>query len=221
MDVQYIESTEGVEMLSDRTSEEADEAFDGDEVVAVDSGSRSIAEILERSRARRRRRSYTRAPGFVHGNRRLDALYETFGQTWVHETAFVERLPEGGEAAGGWTVATFEDGFLTIEHGLADELEDLDAWLASELEEVERVVFLTIDPGSEPAIYVDGVDVIGVDSSRARLQQLETRELDLTRDRDFGRGAPFAPSRSERLLESRLDVMSLICLAAKLVAPSR
>jgi len=208
-------------MLSDRTSEEADEAFEGNNRVAVDSGSRSIAQILERSRARRRRRSYTRAPGFVHGNRRLDALYNTFGQKWVDRTAFVERLPEGREAPGGWTVASFEDGFLTIEHGLGDEIEDLEVWLADQLEEIERVVLLTVDPDSESAVPVDGVEVIGVDSSRARLQQLETRELDLTRDRDFGRGAPFAPSSSERLLESRLDVMSLICLSAKLVAPSR
>lgn len=208
-------------MLSDRTNEEADEAFEEDNGVAVDSGCRSIARILERSRARRRRRSYTRAPGFVHGNRRLDALYETFGQQWVDQTAFVERLPDGPESAGGWTVATFEDGFLTIEHGLADEVGEFESWLADQLEEVERVVLLTVDPRSESAIPVGDVELIQVDSSRARLQQLETRDLDLTRDRDFGRGAPFADSPSERLLESRLDVMSLICLSAKLVAPSR
>ncbi len=207
-------------MLSDWTiNDDADEGAER-EAVPGDDGSRSIRAILKRSRARRRRRSYTRAPDFVHGNRRLEDIYETYGARWVEGTAFVEHLPGAHGVASGWTIGRFEDGFLTLEHGLSDTVDDLEGWLEERLDGLDRVLLLSIAE-SHGEFPVDVPDLLHVDSSRARLQHLETRELNLTRDREFGNGAPFASACRERLLESRLDVMTLICLSVRLVAPSR
>ncbi|MFB6374750.1 MAG: hypothetical protein ABEN55_16890 [Bradymonadaceae bacterium] len=198
-------------MLTDST--DANETANRETPSIEDGGSRSIEAILERSRARRQRRSQTRAPGFVHGNCRLDAI----GQRWVEQTAFVEYLPADDRHGAGWTVARFGDGFTTIEQGLEAELEDLEGWLAEQLDEVDRVVVLEI--GEAASADLEGFDgeIVAVASSRRRIQELESHYLGIARDRDFGAGAPFSPSPSERLLESRLDVMTLICLCDQLI----
>ena len=203
-------------MMIEPASNDADDSQDGT-TPSVDGGSRSIEAILERSRARRQRRSHTRAPGFVHGNTRLDTLYETFGPRWVERTAFVEYLPADRSNAAGWTVARFDEGFLTIDHGLDAELDDLDAWLDAALEEVDRVVVLEVDADAPAQLDDRQVDVLSVQSSRPRIQELEHHYLGMARDRDFGGAAPFSPSPCERLLESRLDVMTLVCLCEKLI----
>lgn len=204
-------------MLTDSTSTDAEGTATRETPSVDDGGTRSIAAILERSRARRRRRSHTRAPGFVHGHCRLDALYETFGKHWVERTAFLEYLPADHRHEIGWTVARFDDGFATIEHGLETEVEDLETWLAGQLDAIDRVVVLEVGDANPGKLDRLGVEVVTVDSSRRRLQELESHYLGIARDRNFGAGAPFSPSPSERLLESRLDVMTLICLCDQLI----
>jgi len=203
-------------MLTDGKSKDAESAVNSDAPSIDDGGSRSIEAILERSRARRSRRSHTRAPGFVHGDCRLDALYETFGAHWVERTAFVEYLPADDANPAGWTVARFEDRFATIEHATADDTDDLEGWLADRLDEIDRVIVLEIGDESPSSAGFDR-EVVTVESSRRRIEELETHYLGMARDRDFGAGAPFSPSPRERLLESRLDVMTLICLCDKLI----
>ena len=184
-------------------------------------GNRSIARILERGRARRNRRSFCRAPDFLHGDCRVDAPYETFGAEWVESTGFVERIVDADGQTMGWTVGTYEDGFLNLEHAARADVADIEAWLADQLRSCERVVALDL-VGREQMRSLPGVErIIPVDSSQSRLHALEQAHLKVTRDRDFGQMATPTEAMNERFLQSRLNVMTLACLCAKLVAPTR
>jgi hypothetical protein len=181
-------------------------------------GNRSITRILERSRARRNRRSYTRAPDFVHGDCRVDAPYETFGTRWVETTGFVERLTDADGAVVGWTVGTYQEGFLSLEHAAVAETDDMEAWLADRLEDCSRMVALELNLDSDPESWaIAGIDeVMPVESIQQRLHELEEEHLQVTRDRDFGGRYATSVSLDERFLQSRLNVMSLVCLCAQL-----
>lgn len=182
---------------------------------------RSIERILARRRARERRRRHTRAPDWLHGNCRLDSIYETFGAEWVESTAFVQPIRDGRGFRVGWTVATFDERFLTLAHGLRSEIDDLRSWLEMELGERERIVLVDVGRGEGADVDLDVRTTIPVRTERARLLWLEREYLDATRDSDFGRAGPSEQGREQRLLESRVDVLSVICLCATLVAPSR
>ena len=179
-------------------------------------GNRSIARILERGRARRNRRSYTRAPDFLHGDCRLDAIYKAFGRRWVETTGFVEQLTNSDGEVIGWTVGTFEERFLKIEHVARTELANPDRWLDQKLRGCRRVVALELADGTDGWQLPGDREVLSVGSRQSRLHELEESHLKVTRDRDFDRPAGSPEAMNERFLQSRLNVMSMVCLCARL-----
>lgn len=207
-------------MLSKTKRQNAPTAREGSHLT-MSGGRRSISEILERRRRRQKRRSHTRAPDFLHGDCPLGTIYETFGAAWVEQTVFVQRVVGPGGSPIGWTVASYDEEFLTIEHGVAGEIDDPDAWLREKVAGCKRVFALGVDCSVDKKAFAPTVDVTRVSTSRQRILRLENRHLHVTRDRDFDYGDGMAGETRERLLESRLDLMSLICLCARLVVPSQ
>ena len=189
-----------------------------DDIDAKTSGDeRSIEAILQRRQARRSERKHTHAPDVLHGDCRVDEIYETFGECWVEQTLFVERVTNRDGETFAWTVATLDGGFLEIEHAVAGEVDDIGSWLEGRVSEKNRVVALELVADEQTGPLRGCTKVMGVESSRLRLGELEGDHLQVTRDRDFGRGATFSHDPEERLLESRLDVMSLVCLVGRLL----
>lgn len=183
-----------------------------------ESRERAIERILARRRARRLERSYARAPDEFHGNCRIDAIYDRFGCEWTTSTLFAATIPglSGADGDGGWTVGRYDDRFLEIEQGIRGEVDDPEAWLAMRRADSKRLVVLEIPAanhgssvGSEEAVWT-------VKCRRRRLLELERSELDAARDRTFGGGRGSGPSREARLLQSRIDLVSFICLMARL-----
>lgn len=177
---------------------------------------RSIDRILARRRKRKQRRVYTRAPDVLHGNCRLDAIYREFGEEWVESTAFVERAVGRDGAELGWTVATFDERFLEIVQGVSAEVADPSAWLEDQLGATGRVIALDIGGRRAAAPALEERRTIRIEATRPRLRSLERTHLKAARDRDFGRVSGADELLEERLLQSRVDVMSLICLCARL-----
>jgi hypothetical protein len=177
---------------------------------------RSIDRILARRRKRKLRRVYTRAPDVLHGDCRLDAIYREFGDDWVESTAFVERAVGRNGDELGWTVATFDERFLDIVQGVSAEVADSGQWLDDQLGAVRRVIALDIGGRRDAAGPLEERQTIRIRATRPRLRSLEREHLKAARDRDFGRVSGADELLEERLLQSRVDVMSLICLCARL-----
>lgn len=179
---------------------------------------RSIEAILERRRRRQRRRTHTHAPDFLHGDCRIDEIYGEYGFQWVESTAFAEVLrgPDGRPEA--WTVATFDEGFLTLRHAVDTEVDSLSRWLYEQLQDVQRVVLLDFDRGRAEAglLLPDHLSLLPITPGASTFQSLEQERLKVTRDRDFPDRSQLRTAPDEILLGSRLNVTSTICLCARL-----
>jgi len=182
-----------------------------------ESTGRSIDRILARRRRRKRRRVFTRAPDVLHGDCRVDAIYEVFGPEWVESTAFAEPIVGRRGTELGWTVAQFDERFLRVTQGIAAEIGDMDAWVGARLEGCRRAVVLDLAETDEPVRLSVGAETTVIETTRGRLRALEREYLRAARDRTFGRPPRKGEVLDERLLQSRVDVRSLICLCARLI----
>lgn len=176
------------------------------------SGRRSIDQILARHQARQRSRERAFPPDFRHGEARLDEVYGVFGERWVEEALFVEEFcDEAGELVA-FTAAWFEGRFLTVEQAVRDEVDDIDARLEALKAERRSVVRLCIDGGSGD----DDDSELTVCCSLGRLLQLELERLAVVRDKEVCDRRAMYSRRDEILQDSHTNILSTICLFARL-----
>lgn len=174
--------------------------------------SRSIDEILARRQARLRRRRHGYPPDFTHGGVPLERIYEVLGARWVEEAIFIERFYDQQGELAAFSAGWFEGRFLTIDQAVRDEVDDLEARLA-DLEDGRRcIVELCVDrPSSEEE---EGRLQLGC--TMGRLTELERSHLGVVRDRQLSQPGAIYSQRDEVLLDSRINLLSLICLCAEL-----
>ena len=181
---------------------------------------RDLDAIYQRHEQRQRGRQDSFAPDFMHGTFMLSELYESAAGAWVESAAFVEcLLDERGELLG-YTVATFQDYFLTIEHGLVGEVAQLNVWLAQRTRDRRVLVELqVVEAGCAPE---PGAGQLGARShhvpircSQERLALLEREHLHVTRDIDEQPRSLMTPEALAR--QAQTDVLSLIGLCARLM----
>ncbi len=160
---------------------------------------RPMAEILERQKAREMAQVHTFPPDFVHGDARLDELYDVFGN-WAEDVIFVR---SEYDEAGHWvacSVARFDDWFLTIAHARGEDT-DLGSWLAEQKGAKTSVISL-VDTDTEE---VEQAHRIPIHCSRAQLLQLEYERLHVTREVSI-----------DMWDTAQTDLLSLVCLCARL-----
>jgi hypothetical protein len=175
---------------------------------------RSIDQILARRDARLQERKQVFPPDFLHGQARLDEVYDVFGERWVEEAIFVEEICDDDGDLVAWTAAWFEGRFLTIEQAVRDEVDDLDGQLADLVSQRRSQVKLCIDAPKS----VRDQDDLAVRCSLGRLLELEYTRLALVRDKEFSDTRAAYSQRDDVLQDSRTSMLSLICLCARLAS---
>jgi hypothetical protein len=173
---------------------------------------RSIDHILARRHARLQERKQEFPPDFLHGEARIDEVYDVFGERWVEGAIFVEEICDEDGDLVAWTAAWFEGRFLNIEQSVRDEVDDLDARLAELVNARRSVVKLCIDAPKS----VREEEELVVRCSLGRLLELEYTRLAVVRDKDFSDPRAAYSQRDEVLQDSRTSMLSLICLCARL-----
>lgn len=142
-------------------------------------------------------RSHMFPPDFLHGNAELDELYGSF-QEWAERFVFVRPVVIDGICVA-MSVARFDDWFLTVEHRVGADVDDLESHF-----EGTTVVELALDGTVRP----DRDHWIVVACDRARFEELEQGELDVTRDLEMNATAWWQTAQT--------DLLSLVCLTARL-----
>jgi hypothetical protein len=173
---------------------------------------RSIDQILARRHARLRQRKQVFPPDFLHGEARVDEIYDVFGELWVEDAIFVEEICDEDGDLVAWTAAWFDGRFLNIEQAVRDEVDDLDGRLADLVDARRSVVKLCIDA---PKSVRDRVD-LAVGCSLGRLIELEYTSLGVARDKAFSDPRAVYSQRDDVLQDSRTSMLSLVCLCARL-----
>ncbi len=197
--------------------------------LAVESGvdaGRSIEAILARRSRRLRARVESFAPDFLHGEAQLDEIYEVLGASWVEQAVFVEPLYNRAGKLLAVSVAYFNDYFLTIEQAVSGEVENVAEWLEERMRERKTRVELVVGKGIqdemeacfETSFGVDATGIIPIFCSQGRLHEMEVGLLSVTRDGDMGNRENFEQERESVLQDSRTNLLSLITLAARLIA---
>ncbi|MFB6265319.1 MAG: hypothetical protein ABEL76_17095 [Bradymonadaceae bacterium] len=177
----------------------------------------TVSTIIARERARRCPRSQTRAPDFYHGDCRLEAIYDAFGPAWCERAVFVEEIRDGRGSVAAYSAASFDRRFLELQHAVRGEdfapgTSFVD-WSSVDPDD-SFIVSVTLHD-HELAADLREVSAVSIHSSSARLEELERDELGLVRDRRFRSRREFFRATDELLLESRLNLMSVICLSAR------
>jgi hypothetical protein len=139
---------------------------------------RSIDDILARREERKARRERVFPPDFVHGAFTIDTVYETYGEEWVEQAAFVRFERDDAGVLVGASIATFSGYFLTIED--SPEGEDTAVWLAEKLATRRSIVALTFD--GQTGSFAPPVPGVTVHARRERFFGLEQAVLRVTRD---------------------------------------
>lgn len=173
---------------------------------------RSIDQILARRQARLRQRKQVFPPDFLHGEARLDEIYGVFGETWVDEAIFVEEFHDEDGELVAWTAAWFDDRFLNIEQAVCDEVDDLQGRLDELVQSRRSVVKLCIDAPKS----VRDENELAVRCSLGRLLELERTRLAVVRDKDVSDRRVVYSHRDDVFQDSRTNMLSLICLCARL-----
>lgn len=177
---------------------------------------RDLDAIYSRQLKRAAGRQESFAPDFFHGAFMLAELYESCARGWVDSCAFVERLVDEDGELLGYTVASFQDYFLTVEHGLIGEVADLPMWLAQRTARHRLVVELSISAQEttlEPSLQLAArQNYIPIACPLARLNQLERQLLQVTRDIDERPRSLMSPEALIR--QSQTNILSLIGLCA-------
>src|SRR5690554_4347729 len=118
----------------------------------------SIDVVLARSQARLDGRQSAFPPDFLHGRVELGEIYGVHGARWVEEAVFIEQFfDENGEFVA-WTVARFEDEFLSLEQSMRDEDDDFLERFAELQSERRRPIFLRVEQGAQRALPAAAVD---------------------------------------------------------------
>ena len=146
---------------------------------------RPIDQILDRYNRRRPHRLCEFPPDFTHGDATLDELYETFGEEWVENAAFVQHHTNQAGTVVAVSVAYFTDWFLTVEHAsLADgadlEPRSLQRWVQARIGSRHAVLELRAEPGTAPEFA--GSHWIDLHCPLERLLELEREQLSLARE---------------------------------------
>lgn len=176
----------------------------------------TIDEILARRQRRLDQRVHQFPPDFLHGDAQIGEVYPVLGRAWVEDVLFLElfRDEEGDLAA--WSAAWFDDEFLTIEQAVRDDRPDFMERLDELLGARRRVIELMIDKGDAP-VFVPGSEDMAMRCELGRLIAMEQVELAVFRDKDIADARAIYSQREEILQDSRTNLMSLICLCARLV----
>lgn len=160
---------------------------------------RPVAEILERQKAREMSQVHTFPPDFVHGDARLDELYDVFGN-WAEDVIFVRSEYDDAGNRVACSVARFDDWFLTIAHARSEDT-DLGSWLVEQKGTKTSMVTLDDCEGDE----VEQAHRIPIHCTRAQLLGLEYKHLHVTREVSI-----------DMWDTAQTDLLSLVCLCARL-----
>ena len=190
--------------------EQISKATDGS--AAPHATARCIDQILARRQARLRKRRQVFPPDFLHGEARLDEVYEVFGEKWVEDAIFVEELHDEDGELVAWTAAWFDERFLHIEQAVRDEVDDLSGRLDELMQTRRSVVKLCVD-APKSARDEEG---LAVRCSLGRLLELEQTRLAVVRDKDVSDQRVVYSQRDDVFQDSRTSMLSLICLCARL-----
>lgn len=176
----------------------------------------SVEQILARRQARLAARVHEFPPDFLHGSVQLAEVYEVLGAAWVEDALFVEEFHDEEGTLVAWSMAWFDDEFLRIEQAVCDEAVDFWGRYHELMASRRRVVRLMID---RDALDDDqeGDAALTMRCSLGRLVELEDAYLDVVRDRDFADPRAIYSQREEILQDSRINLMSLICLCGRLL----
>jgi len=176
----------------------------------------SIDEILARRQARLDERKSAFPPDFLHGRVELGEIYGVHGARWVEEAVFIEQFfDENGEFVA-WTVARFEDEFLSLEQSMRDEDDDFLQRFAELTAERRHPIFLRVEQGACDALAAGGDDRLQMRCALGRLLELEQEFLGVVRDKDIADVREIYSQREAILQDSRVNILSLICLCARL-----
>ena len=189
----------------------ATRATDGGARIDGAVGRRSIDEILARRQARLSQRRQVYAPDFLHGQIRLDAIYETFGERWAEQAVFLELCCDDDGEILAWTAAWFDERFLVVEQAIGDESDDFLARI-DQIKARHRTVLelrLGQDAG-EPT--QDGTIIMRCELGR--LIELERERLGVVRDKRVADRRAVFSHRDEVLTDAQTDVLSMLCLTA-------
>lgn len=183
---------------------------------AAPAARRSIDEILARRQARLDERKSAFPPDFLHGRVELGEIYQVYGARWVEEAVFIEQFyDENGEFVA-WTVARFEDEFLSLEQSMRDEDEDFLRRFAELTAERRHPIFLRVEQGAGDARAPVSEDRLQMRCELGRLLELEQEYLGVVRDKDIADVREIYSQREAILQDSRVNILSLICLCARL-----
>lgn len=173
----------------------------------------SIDEILARRQARLDERKSEFPPDFVHGRIQLDEIYRVHGARWVEDAIFIEEFyDEVGELVA-WTVASFDDEFLSLEQSMRDEDDDFLERYAELKSERRHQIYLRVAQGAGDTVDQDD-GPLQMRCSLGRLLELEQKHLGVVRDKDIADIREIYSQREEILQDSRTHILSLICLCA-------
>lgn len=177
---------------------------------------RDIDEILQRRRRRLRQRRHHYPPDMLHGDTAIGEIYDVLGSRWPEHTGFVDAAVGRDGEAIGWSIGTFDDHFLTVDHELASQTEHPAETISAQLEDRSRVLVRVADDGVSArraqrlSDHTD-LDVIRLPCASTLLETLESKHLGVTRDFSIRRNHG-SVDRKTRLQASRLNLLSVVGL---------
>lgn len=177
----------------------------------------TIDEILARRQARLDERKSAFPPDFLHGQVQLDEVYRVLGARWVEDAIFIEEFYDEDDDLVAWTAASFDDEFLSLEQSMRDEDTDFHARLAELRAGRCHQIFLRVGRGArrQGSVARDD-DTLEMRCSLGRLLELEQKHLGVVRDKNVSDVREIYSQREEILQDSRTNILSLICLCARL-----
>lgn len=178
-------------------------------------GPRDIDAILQRRR--QRDRSHHFAPDVLHGSVTVGAIYDALGRQWPEQTVFVDAATDRRGEIVGWSLGTFEDHFLTIQHKTSRDLHDPIGWIADALDGRARLVLRMAADGvpdvvAERLQHLPDISVTRLPCSMPALKQLEATHLDVTRDFSLREQPASDRARETEMRASRLNILSIVGL---------
>jgi hypothetical protein len=152
----------------------------------------------------------------LHGSVTVGAIYDVLGRQWPERTAFIDAATDHRGDIVGWSLGTFEDHFLTVEHKTSRQLRHPAEWLADNLQGCSRVMVRVGADGVRASVVeqleqMPHLSVTRLQCNVSQLIHLEATHLDVTRDFSLREVASERPRETE-LRSSRLNILSLVGL---------
>ncbi|AWV89329.1 hypothetical protein [Bradymonas sediminis] len=177
----------------------------------------SIDEILARRQARLDERKNEFPPDFLHGQIQLDEIYRVLGARWVEDAIFVEEFHDEDGELVAWTVASFEDEFLSLEQSMRDEDDDFfERFEELKSDRRHQIVLRVAQNGRAQAGVAKDDRILEMRCTLGRLLELERKHLGVVRDKEVTDVREIYSRREEILQDSRTNILSLVCLCARL-----